>query len=441
MNNNCQVIVIGAGIAGLLAAYELQKVGINVIILESSNKSGGRMVTDKYNNSIIDTGAQFLSSGYPIISSLIKELKIESEFVPTSPYCSVIKNGQIHTFRYGNPFSLLLSGLLGFKEWLYFGINGKKLYNKTKSLPANDYSAWHQFDNQNCFEWSNEYFGTKITEYIIEPMLEAFYFQQPEETSKALSIALNKFGYEKSKTMTLKGGIALLPAKLSENLKIIYDSQVENILVTDQSVTVKTSGQEYKSPKVILATPAPIAAKIFNQANELENKLLATQYSSTLNITIGLNNKISGKKVSKIYGLWIPKSDRKNIAAISIESRKSKDRVATGELLNIMLSGNAGKEMLNLKKEEILKSILEELNTYFPNITEHISFTKISRWPYAEPMSPPGRSRNINEYRAKTGNKSRVFLAGDYMGMPFTEGAAETGKWVAAKIILAEQII
>ena len=435
MKNNYQVIVIGAGIAGLVAAYELRKEGIDVVILESSGKSGGRMATEKYHNRIIDTGAQFLSSGYPIISGLIKEFEIESEFAPTSPYCSIVKNGKPRTFRYDRPFSLLFSGLLSLKDWLCLGIKGKNLYKNTKLLPVNDYSAWHQYDNQNCFEWANEYYGTKITDYIIEPMLEAFYFQRPEETSKALSMALNKIGYEKSKTMTLTGGIALLPGKLSEKLKIIYDSPVENIVINHHVVTVNAAGREYRSQKVILATPAPVAEKIFNQANEQEKTLLATQYSSTVNISIGLKNKLSGRKLSKFYGLWLPKGERKNIAAISVESRKNGDRVASGEVLNVMLSGSAGKKLQNLEEEKITKLILEELSTYFPNISEDIAFAKITRWPYAEPMSYPGRSKNINEYREKTASNSRIFLAGDYMGMPFTEGAAETGTWAAATIL------
>jgi oxygen-dependent protoporphyrinogen oxidase len=439
MKNNQQIIVVGAGIAGLVAAYELQKAGIQVIILESSHKSGGRMVTERINNSIIDTGAQFLSSGYPIISSLIKELNIESHFRPTSPHCSIIKNGKIHTFRYDNPFSLLFSGLLGFKDWLRFGMNGKKLYNATKTIPVNNFSAWHQFDNQHCFEWSSDYYGTRITEYIIEPMLEAFYFQQPRQTSKALAIALNTFGNDKSKTMTLAGGIALLPARLSEKLNIIYDSPVEEIVMNHQSVSIKTAEQEYRSQKIILATPAPVAAKIFGQANKQEKKLLATQYSSTLNITLGLKKPLSSKKLSRTYGFWIPAVERKNIAAIAIESNKNNDRVSTGELLNIMLSGRAGKEMLQMEKEEILDTIFKELKPWFPNISEHIAFTRITRWPYAEPMSPIGRSKNINTYREAINNKTRIFLAGDYMGMPFTEGAAETGKWAATQVILAEQ--
>jgi len=101
-------------------------------------------------------------------------------------------------------------------------------------------------------------------------MLEAFYFQKPEETSKALPIALNKLGYEKPKTMTTTGGISLLPVKLSEKINIIYNSQVENVSINSQSVTVETSDQKYKAEKVILATPAPIASKIFRQTTELE---------------------------------------------------------------------------------------------------------------------------------------------------------------------------
>ncbi len=441
MKNTHQVIVIGAGIAGLVAAYELQKAGIQVIILESLQKSGGRMVTETYNNSIIDTGTQFLSSGYPIISRLINELKIESEFVPTSPYCSIMKNGKIHTFRYDNPFSLLFSGLLGLKDWLRLGINGKKLYNATKNISVNNFSAWHQFDNQNCFEWSSDYYGPEVTEYIIEPMLEAFYFQQPRETSKALSIALNTFGHDKSKTMTLTGGIAMLPARLSKELNIIYDSPVEEILLNQQSIIVKTAEQEYRSKKVVLATPAPVAAKIFCQANKQEEKLLATQYSSTLNITLGLKKRLTARQLVKTYGLWIPAVERKHIAAIAIESNKNNDRIAAGELLNIMLSGQAGKKFLHVEKEGILDAIFKELQPWFPNISEHIAFSKITRWPYAEPMSPVGRSKNITLYREAISGKTRIFLAGDYMGMPFTEGAAETGNWAATQIILAEQQI
>lgn len=60
-----KVIVIGAGIAGLTAAYYLRKQGMDVEVLESSSRVGGRMTSDTSEGYIIDRGAhfQFTSQG------------------------------------------------------------------------------------------------------------------------------------------------------------------------------------------------------------------------------------------------------------------------------------------------------------------------------------------------------------------------------------------
>lgn len=60
-----KVIVIGAGIAGLTAAYYLWKQGMDVEVLESSSRVGGRMTSDTSEGYTIDRGAhfQFTSQG------------------------------------------------------------------------------------------------------------------------------------------------------------------------------------------------------------------------------------------------------------------------------------------------------------------------------------------------------------------------------------------
>ncbi|MCP4491013.1 MAG: hypothetical protein GY820_27420 [Gammaproteobacteria bacterium] len=68
-------------------------------------------------------------------------------------------------------------------------IGSFNLFKKTKHLPLNDYSVWGVFDDETAESWGNRYYGETITEYFIEPLLEAFYFQTPGETSKALAIA------------------------------------------------------------------------------------------------------------------------------------------------------------------------------------------------------------------------------------------------------------
>ena len=203
-----QLIVIGAGISGLVAAYRLQKEGFEVTVLEATSDVGGRMMTKKEKGFIIDGGAQFLSNGYPILMELIEELELSTKFVETSPYVGIVRSKKVRRFRYDNPFLLLK--VLHPKAWLSMGFGGYKLQPSIKDLPVNNYAAWAAFDDENTQTWSNRFYTPEVTNYFLEPMLEAFYFQTPEQTSRALPIALTKFTLQKSKTMTLKGGINLL---------------------------------------------------------------------------------------------------------------------------------------------------------------------------------------------------------------------------------------
>ncbi|MFN5854293.1 MAG: NAD(P)/FAD-dependent oxidoreductase [Pseudanabaenaceae cyanobacterium] len=56
-----EVVVIGAGLAGLTCAQQLQQAGINVTVVEKSNGLGGRMATRRIQGTWIDHGAQYIS--------------------------------------------------------------------------------------------------------------------------------------------------------------------------------------------------------------------------------------------------------------------------------------------------------------------------------------------------------------------------------------------
>ena len=60
--SHCDVLVIGAGIAGLTAARELRAAGKNVIVLEKSRGFGGRAATRRWDGMPVDHGAQFFTA-------------------------------------------------------------------------------------------------------------------------------------------------------------------------------------------------------------------------------------------------------------------------------------------------------------------------------------------------------------------------------------------
>src|ERR1017187_7344808 len=62
---NRDVIVVGAGVSGLVAAVELQRRGLSVHVVEASNDIGGRVRTDEVDGFLLDRGFQVLLTAYP----------------------------------------------------------------------------------------------------------------------------------------------------------------------------------------------------------------------------------------------------------------------------------------------------------------------------------------------------------------------------------------
>jgi renalase len=54
-------VIVGAGIAGLLAAVQLKRAGVNACVLEKGRGLGGRMATRRSDGAVFDHGAQFFT--------------------------------------------------------------------------------------------------------------------------------------------------------------------------------------------------------------------------------------------------------------------------------------------------------------------------------------------------------------------------------------------
>ncbi|MFI5531844.1 NAD(P)/FAD-dependent oxidoreductase [Kitasatospora sp. NPDC051853] len=65
------VVVIGAGLAGLACAIDLTSAGRSVLLLEASDAVGGRMRTDRVDGFLLDRGFQVFNTGYPQVRSRI----------------------------------------------------------------------------------------------------------------------------------------------------------------------------------------------------------------------------------------------------------------------------------------------------------------------------------------------------------------------------------
>ena len=96
-----RVIVVGAGIAGLAAAYRLQQRGFDVEVLEREDVPGGRMRSERHGEYVIERGAQFIASSYRNMRKLAAELGIESEIEKLSDTRNaVLRRGRFELTEY-----------------------------------------------------------------------------------------------------------------------------------------------------------------------------------------------------------------------------------------------------------------------------------------------------------------------------------------------------
>ena len=73
MQQSTQVLIVGAGISGLMAARELKKNGYQVLVLDKGRGLGGRMATRRMGGARLDHGAQFMTARQPAFAAIIEE--------------------------------------------------------------------------------------------------------------------------------------------------------------------------------------------------------------------------------------------------------------------------------------------------------------------------------------------------------------------------------
>ena len=66
------VLVIGAGISGLIAARKLQENGLRVTVVDKNPKTGGRLATEEINSGLADLGAQFFTTRSAEFKNMVK---------------------------------------------------------------------------------------------------------------------------------------------------------------------------------------------------------------------------------------------------------------------------------------------------------------------------------------------------------------------------------
>src|SRR6266850_7634598 len=161
------VAIVGGGITGLAAAYELQKRGLMVRVLEAAPRAGGVIRTDRIDDWTIDAGPDSLLVQKPAAVSLCRELGIAGRLHPTlTPRTAyVMRDGRLHPMIEGSalgfPIRVVPLAVSSLFSW------GGKIRMAMEAIVPRRASG----NDESLAAFVRRRFGDEAVEYLAEPLL------------------------------------------------------------------------------------------------------------------------------------------------------------------------------------------------------------------------------------------------------------------------------
>ena len=403
-----KIHIIGAGISGLIAAQVLENHGYSPIVLEASDRAGGRIKTDIIDNYQLDHGFQVLLTAYPAANHYLDfgRLNLQKFF----PGAVVFVNKQQKIL--GDPlrkpellFATLTSNIGSFSD----KIKILKLNTLLKKKPLTNI---FQEEEKSTLLYLQEFgFSNDIITKFFKPFFCGIFLEPNLTTSSRMFEFVYKM-FGKGYATLPKGGIDMIIKQLVSNLKkttFQYNTKVSE--VKDGFVTIEER-IERKSDFSLIATEAHgLVRNLKNQ--EVEWRQCDTLYFET-------ENKVIQKP---LIGL-IPDEE----ALINnIFYHTSLDTITTSknELLSVTVVKNH-----SLDQKALIQKVQDELEKYCDINTSRF----IKHYPIKQALPKLSNLQgDISHTETKLTNS--IFLAGDQMLNGSLNAAIISGEQAALGII------
>ena len=462
-----KIAVIGAGISGLSAAYYLNSLSkdesfdIEIDIFEKSGQAGGNISTKIENGFVIEEGADSFITSKPWGIDLCEKLGIEEQLISTNDSnrkTYIYFDQKLNELPEGF-FLMAPSNIEAFEKSTFFSTEGKKRILKELELdPLID-------DGDESLEsFILRRFGTELLEKVAQPLIGGIYTgdlaklsvkailpefvdfeKQYGSVIKGISkkygssdISKTESGARYGLFVSFKNGLSVLISsiiKAMPDVNIHYNSSVNEVLKSKDTWLLHTeSGCEIETDAVIMAGPSFVSSKLLsNTDKKLSGLLNEIRYESSIVVNL-VFEKSKSADLPKGFGVVIPNTEKMNLIACSFSSHKFSNRAPKDyEIIRCFLGGAFNQNVLDLKDSEIMKLVLEDLNTLF-----NIESEPINSFIYRYPNSMPQYTLGYNELLDKISEELRKYpllsLSGNAYGGIGIPDSIKSGKDAARYI-------
>jgi protoporphyrinogen/coproporphyrinogen III oxidase len=425
------VLVLGAGISGLTAAYQLQKKGVTTVVIEKQGAVGGRVRSVYLKDVMLDSGALFLVNSYKHAFQLIRDLGMEEQLLPIKTRNGIVARNRIFTLPPRSFIDIL--SLLPPKSLLNICRMMVGMLVRTGELRLDNLLKSYRLDTETVADYLNRKNDRTLLEYIIDPILQGLWYWHSSSTTKVALYLLLKQA-PMMRLYSLRNGMGTLSDAIARHVNVCVETRAICSIYDSESRTWKTTVQDAQGERmiesdiVVCTLPATTVNGIFpDLPGPIKAFFDGIQYTSIITIHLLLNEKT---RLPQYYGLYYPSIGTKAIAAVAIQTNKvSLGAEQDQTLVSMYASTDFSRELAGRSEDEIRKAMIEKLEASYPfsqhELSKSISASKIIRLEPALPVFNAGYICTLKSFRETLENDlpPGLFFAGDFVGGPHIEGA------------------
>ncbi len=409
-----KIYIIGAGVAGLVAAIELEKAGYSPVILEGSEGIGGRMKTDEVNGFLLDHGFQVLLTAYPEAKKYLDFAALNLKYFEPGAVIFGAKETFIISDPLRNPLKVVS---MAFSQVGSF-LDKVKMFNLTQMLKSKKIEEIFNEKSIPTHQYLVDYgFTEQFISNFFKPFFRGIFLEKELNTSSRMFEFVFKMFSQGMGAVPEKGMIQI-PKMLREQLKsteIIFDSKVTAV----QGTEIKLEGGE-----TILADRLIIATQPDKFMKQLEGQFAKPK--SVVTLYFSLHKSFMS---SAMLGL-VPRENHL-INNLVFMSDVSPAYATNGRaLLSVSILDT------ELKEKELIKAVQSELESLTLINADFFKFVKSYHITYAIPTVEDVKN-SIPFTECKIAD--HVFLAGDYLLNGSINAAMTSGRTAAEAVVHSYQ--
>jgi oxygen-dependent protoporphyrinogen oxidase len=418
------VVVVGAGISGLTAAFRLARGGLRVAVLEASERAGGSIETFADGAWRFEMGPNTVVESDESVGRLIRDAGLEGEKIVASPSAKrryLYKGSQLVPLP-GGPGGLLKTPLFS------AGAKLKLLREPWIGRPPEGVE-------ESIAQFVRRRLGTAFLDYAVGPFISGVYAGDPERLSARWAVpkihalerehdslirgalARRKGPAPGGAMISFREGLEELPRRLAREIGDVRTGvAARRILKIENGFRVETSAGPIEAAQVVLAVPADAAARLLEEATSGASLPLAEiPYAAVAAVSLGWRREDVGHPLDG-FGFLAPRKEGLRLLGCLFPSQIFPGRAPEGHVaLAAFGGGRTDPELAGWDEGRIAATMIGELRGPL-RLRGEPAFRLVRRWPRAIPQYELGHGRFVERAREIERSLPGLRLAGNFLG-------------------------